>query len=122
RCECDRIDHQTGQFVSYSSTTPTAAEADALNRVGSWPVIPRRLVVAGPIAPCARNAGRSMPRCSVTSHSALSSAARADPGRGCSRTMVSAQRISTWQTWSLRADPATGRGAPMTTWASLRSG
>ncbi|MET8423634.1 hypothetical protein [Nocardia sp. NPDC004860] len=48
RCECDRIDHQTGQFVSYSSTTPTAAEADELNQVGCWPVIPRRLEVAGP--------------------------------------------------------------------------
>ncbi|MFE3002706.1 hypothetical protein ACFXG4_48070 [Nocardia sp. NPDC059246] len=48
RCECDRIDHQTGQFVSYSSPTPTAAETDALTRVGSWPVRPRRLVVAVP--------------------------------------------------------------------------
>ncbi|MFE3280585.1 hypothetical protein, partial [Nocardia sp. NPDC059239] len=48
RCECDRIDHQTGQFVSYSSTAPTAAQADALRRVGSWPVRPRRLEVAGP--------------------------------------------------------------------------
>ncbi|MFE3229464.1 hypothetical protein [Nocardia sp. NPDC059228] len=48
RCECDRIDDRTGEFVSYASPTPTAAEADALNRVGSWPVRPRRLEVAGP--------------------------------------------------------------------------
>ncbi|MFE3958572.1 hypothetical protein ACFXPS_30910 [Nocardia sp. NPDC059091] len=48
RCECDRIDHRTGEFVSYASPAPTAAEADALTRVGSWPVRPRRLEVAGP--------------------------------------------------------------------------
>ncbi|MFE3054694.1 hypothetical protein [Nocardia sp. NPDC059239] len=48
RFERDRIDHQVGQFVSYSSPTPTAAEAHALNGVGSWPAIPRKLEVAGP--------------------------------------------------------------------------
>ncbi|MEV0468254.1 hypothetical protein AB0I30_32095 [Nocardia tengchongensis] len=48
RFELDRIDHQVRQFVSYSSPTPTSAEAHALNKVGSWPAIPRKLEVAGP--------------------------------------------------------------------------
>ncbi|MFD6356470.1 hypothetical protein [Nocardia tengchongensis] len=48
RFERDRIDHQVRQFVSYSSPTLTAAEAHALNKVGSWPAIPRKLEVAGP--------------------------------------------------------------------------
>ncbi|MFE3060346.1 hypothetical protein [Nocardia sp. NPDC059239] len=48
RCESDRMDHPVRQFVSYASPTLSAAEADALNRVGFWPAIPRRLEVAGP--------------------------------------------------------------------------
>ncbi|MEU1428515.1 hypothetical protein ABZ412_15710 [Nocardia sp. NPDC005746] len=47
-CECDLIDHRTWEFVSYASPAPTPAEAAALNSVGSWPVRPRRLQVAGP--------------------------------------------------------------------------
>ncbi|MFE3261717.1 hypothetical protein ACFXPS_44410 [Nocardia sp. NPDC059091] len=48
RFELDRIDHQVRAFVSYACTTPTAAEAGALDRVGSWPVMPRKLEVTGP--------------------------------------------------------------------------
>ncbi|MFE3279652.1 hypothetical protein [Nocardia sp. NPDC059239] len=33
-CEYDRVDHSVRQFVSYSGRTLTAAETDALNRVG----------------------------------------------------------------------------------------
>ncbi|MEU0505982.1 hypothetical protein [Nocardia sp. NPDC005998] len=41
RTEAEGIDHQARCFLSYYSTEPSKDEAAELNRVGSWPRLPR---------------------------------------------------------------------------------
>ncbi|MFZ0118439.1 MAG: hypothetical protein WAN20_17745 [Pseudonocardiaceae bacterium] len=43
KMEDQRIDHQTGNYFSYNGSVPSAAEAQRLAAMGSWPARPRLL-------------------------------------------------------------------------------